>query len=128
MFFVLFFKNNFSWSFSYHCCLRSFDVKMSCYRRLSRVSTKRLLIQLQKSFINVRCSCLFNRFRIVICRWDKWKWMNWTCVFSFNIFRKMTRKSSKTIHRATFYIFMSYVVVTLTLFDCSYDAYQTKLS
>ncbi len=128
MFFVLFFENNFSWSFSYHCCLRLSDVKMSCCRRLLRASTKRFLIRLQKSFISVWYSCLFNRFRTVICRWDKWRWMNWTCVFSFNIFREVIRKSSKTIRRATFCIFINCVVVALTLFDRSCDAYQTRLS
>jgi hypothetical protein len=126
--FVLFSENNFFWNFSYQCYLRSFDVKMSCCRRLSRASTKRFLIRLQKSFISVRCSCLFNQSRAVTCRENKWKWMNWMCVFSFNIFRKMIRKFSKTIRKATFCIFMSCVVVALTLFDRSCDVYQTRLS
>jgi hypothetical protein len=58
----------FFWNFSYHYCLRLFNVKMSCCRHFLHASTKRFLIQLQKSFINVWCSFLFNLSRAVICK------------------------------------------------------------
>jgi hypothetical protein len=86
------------------------------------------LIRLQKSSINVRCSCFVNRFLTTTCIWDKWEWMNWIYVFSFKILKDVTQKFFETIRRAIFCIFISWVVVTLTLFNRSCDAYQIELS
>jgi hypothetical protein len=54
--------------------------------------------------------------------------MSWTCVSFFSIFKNMIRKLSKIIRRTIFCIFLSCVVVALTQFDRSCDAYQTELS
>ncbi len=128
MIFALFFWNKFFWSFSYHYCLRSFNVMTLRWRRLSRASINLLLIWLQKSSINVQCSCFINRFLMMIYKWDKWKWMSWICVSFFKIFNDVIRKSFETMRKAIFCIFINWVVVTLMLLNRSCDAYHIELS
>jgi hypothetical protein len=124
---LFFFWNNFFWSFSKHCYLRMFDVMTSRWRRFSRASINLFLIRLQnrRSAYDVR-ALLIDFWRRFANEINENEWI--VHAFLFSKFLTMWFENSlRRCAKRFFCIFINWVVVALTLFDCSCDAYQTKL-